>query len=313
MAATIQDSQAIAKDLHARFDAILSEPRDPLHPKICTTVPSDGAYEKYAEITRIPFPKKWTDERAPQGVDVTNTLTVENNTYELTVDIDENLVEDAKAWELNNFVAEVADRAVELPDKLCSALVEAGATAGSVGINGSTFYSTSQAFAGGANTFSNKLTGTGTTLIQLKTDFYAAVAAMKTWLDNEGGLINRQLKEGKGKLVVQCHPSIANTFDELLTATWGPALTGASGENINRDRAEVFADGYLTDANDWYLHYTGGVTRPFIFQQRRAMRNGILGPGSEFCINTRKIRLWADWRFRLAYMFYYRTVKTTNT
>ncbi len=312
MASTVQDSQAIAKDLHARFDAVLSEPRDPLYPKICMMVPSDGAYEKYAEITRLPFPKEWRDERAPNGVDVTNTLQVDNKTYEMTVDIDEDLVEDAKAWELQNFVVEAAERGVDFPDKLSSALVEAGATAGSVGINNAVFYNTTQAFAGGTNTFSNKLTGTGITLQTLTADLFTAIAGMKTWLDNEGGLINRSLREGKGNLLIHCHPAMEGVFTQILNTTWYPLQTQASGENVLKGRADLFADGYLTDQTDWYLHYVGGTTRPFIMQERRAMRSWLMGPGSEFTRNSKKVRIGLDWRFRLAYMFYYRSLKVTN-
>lgn len=309
------DSAAIAKDLHARFDAKIRVERPMLYPKLCRVVDSDGQYEKYAQVTRCPFPRQWKDQRVPAGVDVTNTLNWANNTYELTLDFDEDLMQDAKAYELNDFVDETALRAKDFPDKLLAALVEAGATAGSNGMSGLTFYKTTQSFAGaGNNQYSNKLTGSGTTLLQLQADLSAALAQMRNILDNEGGLVNADLKEGSGQLLIQCPPALEYTFRQLLNTAWIPLLSGASGENIFKGMAELYSDAYLVDQNDWYLHYIGQPTKPFVYQERRKLRTQLFGPWNDAYMNDRKIvRIAADYRFRLGYMFEYRSIRTTNT
>ncbi len=315
MAGITSDPAAIAKDLHSRLDAVLAGPRNPLYPKICKKVESDGAFEKYAEVARIPFPSLWVDQRQPHGMDVLNTLTVNNNHYELTIDIDRDLVQDAKAWQLSDFVAESAMRMKTLPDKLCSALVEAGATSGNVGVNGATFYKTSNSFgAAGNNTFDNLLTGTGVGLIALIADLFTAIAALKAFKDDKGGLLNEDMEDGKSNLLIQCPVALEGVFSQILNTTWNPTLSAASGQNVNMGRAELFVDARLADVNDWYLHYVGGTSRPFIFQERTPMEvDPPQGPGSPMWINEKKLRLTASWRFRLAYMHYYRSLKVTNS
>lgn len=308
------DSSAIAKDLHARFDAVIAQPAELLVDKVCQQVDSDGAFEKYAQVSRLPFPRQWKDQRVPQGVDVTNTLQSDNRTYELTVDFDEDLVQDAKAYELNQIVNEAAQRWVEFPDKLLAALIEAGATSGNNGMSGLTFHKTTQSFGGqGANQYSNKLTGTGTTLLQVQADFATALAGLRNILDNEGGALNRQLKEGKTQLLIHCPPAMEYVFRQLLNTAWIPLLSGASGENIFKGMADLQSDPYLTDVNDWYLHVVGLATKPFVYQKRRMGRSKLFTPNDDALMNERKIvRIAADCRFRLNYLFEYRSIKTTN-
>lgn len=316
MAGVAGDSGAIAKDLHARFDAVLAENADKelLADKICQVVESDGAFEKYAQVSRLPFPRQWKDQRVPQGVDVTNTLQSDNRTYEITVDFDEDLMQDAKAYELQDFVAETAQAWVDYPDFLLAALVEAGATSGNNGMSGLTFYKTTQSFAGlGNNQYSNKLTGTGTTLLQLQADFATALAALRNILDNAGKALYRQLKEGKARLLIQCPPALEYVFRQLLNTAWIPLLSGASGENIFKAMADLYSDCYLTDTNDWYLHVVGMSTKPFVYQKRRMGRTKLFTPDNDALMNERKIvRIAADCRFRLNYLFEYRSIRVTN-
>lgn len=316
MAQISSDSLAVAKDLNARFTGIINKPRDPLYTKICEVVPSDGAFEKYPMITKLPFPTQWNDMRTPEGIRVTNTLEVDNLRYSLSVRMDANLVNDSKAYTLNQIVDQAANRCVEFPDKLSSALVEAGATAGAKDIAdpANTFYGTTHSFAGtGGNNISNKLTGSGTTLNQVQTDLFAAIAALKLMKDNEGGLLNGDIKASKENLVIQCHPNMEGVFRQILNTTWLPTQANASGENIQKGMADLYVDGYLADVNDWYLHVVGMAQRPFLFQEREKMRSKLYTPNDSYQHDKDDVvEILAKWRFAFAYAFFYHTIRTTN-
>jgi len=310
------DSLAIAKDLNARFTNIINKPRVPLYTKICETVPSDGAFEKYPMVTQLPFPKQWNDIRTPEGIRVTSVLEVDNLRYSMSVQMDTNLVNDSKAYTLNTIVDQAANRCVEFPDKLSSALVEAGANAGTKDIADPAvaFYATTHQYAGtGGNTISNKLTGTGVTLTTVQTDLFAAMAALKTMKDNEGGLINGDIPVTKENFIIQCHPNMEGVFRQVLNTSWLPLLTGASGENVLKGTADIFVDGYLTDVNDWYLHCVGMQQRPFIFQEREAMRSKLYTSENSYTHDFNDmIEILVKWRFAFAYAFFFRSIKTTN-
>ena len=307
------DPNAVLKDLHATFEDTVQQVRPSLVPKLCQTVPSDGAYEKYVFPTAVAQPRQFSDERVPTGVDVVSTYQLNNNTYELTLDFDGDLLADARAYNLAELVREAAMSAVLYPDYLLSSVVAAGVTAGSNAYDGNTFYGDTHLYgSAGANNIDNKLAGSGTTLANLQTDIGAAIAALRGYKDNAGRLINQQLAEGKGQLLLQCPLAMEMDFRRALNTAWLPVLTGASGENVLQGVSDIIADGYLTDANDWYLHYVGLPLRPYVFQERSPLVSKVLGYDSEFYTNTRKIRIAAEMRFKIGYFGFYRSVLTVN-
>lgn len=307
------DSNAILKDLHATFEDTVQQVRPSLVPKVCQTVDSDGAYEKFVFPTAVAQPRLFTDQRVPTGVDVVSTYQLNNNTYELTLDFDGDLLRDSKAYNLQELVREAALSAVLYPDYLLSTIIEAGATSGNNAYDGNTFYGDTHLYgSAGTNNIDNKLGGSGTSVTQLQTDLGAAIAALRGFKDNQGRLINQLLAEGKGQLLIQCPLAMEFDFRRVLNSAMIPVLSGAPGDNVLQGVADLFPDGYLTDVNDWYLHYVGMPLRPYVFQNRAPLSTKVLGYDSEFYANTRKVRIVSEQRFKIGYFGFYRTVKTTN-
>ena len=307
------DPNAVLKDLHATFEDTVQQVRPTLVPKLCTTVPSDGAYEKYVFPTAVAQPRQFLDERVPTGVDVVSTYQLNNNTYELTLDFDGDMLSDARAYGLPEVVREAAMSAVLYPDYLMSSIVAAGVTAGNNAYDGNTFYGDTHLYAGaGSNNIDNKLAGSGTSLTNIQDDLAAAIAALRGFKDNAGRLINQQLAEGQGQLLIQCPLALEFTFRRVLNTSMIPVLSGAAGDNVLRGIADVFPDGYLTDANDWFLHYIGMPLRPYVFQDRSPLKTAVQGYDSEFYKNTRKVRITTEQRFKIGYFGFYRSILTVN-
>lgn len=316
------DKLAIARDLNNRFDSYVRKPRaNMLYKKVCEIVPSDGAFEKYPMITSVPFPAEWTDMNTPDGIRVTNVLEVDNLMYRQHIEIDANLVADSKAWELNRLLTRAANRCVEFPDKLCSALLDAGVNASTPSITDPTtaFYAATKSFGGlGKNSFSNKLTGTGTTLTALQTDIAAAISALESIKDDEGALVNNDLKMTQDNLLFRFNPALKFVFNQVLNTQWLPLVSAASGENVLKGIGEPYSDGYMVNAddagtNDWQLHVCAEGYRPFIYQEREKMRSKLYTPNDDKDCDVRNvIAIITSYRFAFAYGFPEHSIHTFN-
>lgn len=304
MAMVIGDANATLKDLTAVWENMVRETRPSLVPRLCSEVKSDGAYEKYPIPTNVKLPRKWEGERVSTGIDVNVVYELENEEYELTVDIKRSLIEDAKAYQFTDVVAEAAQSMVLLKDYLLSQLIANGASAGYTGYDGNIFYGDTHLFANaGSNNIDNSLAQTGTTVDNIKTDIGLAVAALRGFKDNAGRLINPLTAEGAGQLIVQCPLSLEQTFRTALQAS-----IISQTDNMLKGIADLAPDGYLSGSG-WYLHMVGQPQKPFVFQKRTEIETVVLGPGSEFCTNTGKVRIAGRERFKLGYNRFERSVK----
>lgn len=307
MASVLGDANATLKDLTVVWENTVRETRPSLVPKICNTRESDGAYEKYPIPTNVAMPSKFEAERKALGIDVNATYQIDNQTYELTLDFNADLIDDAKAYSMADIVAEAAQSMALYPDYLLSSLVADGVNQN--GYDGNPFYGDTHLFANaGANNIDNKLAGTGSSVAQISTDFAAALAALRGFLDNAGRLINPVTAEGASQLLVQCPLAVEQNFRTVMNAS-----IISQTDNVLKGLADVFPDGYLTDANDWYLHVVGQPQRPYIFQERSKIETFVLGKGTEFYHNNNKYRIGGKHRFKLGYQRFERTIKTINS
>lgn len=313
MAGQYGDANAVLKDLNAMFEDTVQQTRPSLVPRLCDVKPSDGAYEKYAFPTAVAQPRKWTDQRVPTGVDVNAVYQLNNELYELTLDFKGELLMDSRAYSLESIVREAALSAVLYPDYLLSNLIQDGDGVAALAYDGNPMYGDTHLYgAAGANNIDNKLAGSGATVTALRTDFGAALAALRGYKDNAGRLINQQAAEGRDQLVVHCPLAMLQEWQQVLNTSWYPVLSGAAGESVLKGAAEPIGDGYLTDANDWYLHYVGMPMRPYIMQEREPLQTSVLGYESEHYKNTGTVRIVSRHRFKIGYFAFYRSVMTVN-
>ena len=319
MAAVIGDTNATLKDLTMVVDRIIEGEADRIHPLICTTLPEEGAYTKIPVSANMPMPRLFEAERSSQGKDVTVVQNYNQATYELTIDLDSDLVRNAKAYNQADLLEEAVESATLFPDYLASQAVLAGTS--NTAYDGVAFYGTTHKYANaGSNAINNIVSATGTTVTALYADMQTAVARMKTFKDNQGRLLNPQIGMGAKNLVVHCPAALELPFRQLVTAsmvpiavpvtTSGTAAAPVQG-NILGGVAEILGDGYFdgTSASAWYLHYVAKKARPFVFIQNYGLQATVLGFGSEHETNTNKIRIALKRRFVLGYYRFDRSVR----
>jgi hypothetical protein len=321
MAMTRGDTNATLKDLTMIAEDTIIQTRPNLVPLLCHNVPEDGAYTKIPTPAVVPFPRKFEGERKSQGKDVVAVQTYNQDTYELTIDIDSDLLRNARAYDYASLVREATISAVIFPDYLLSLAVAAGTAAGSVAYDGNPFYGDTHLFAkAGSNNIDNNLAGTGTSVTQLYTDLGTAIATFRGYLDNQGHLLNPVSALGRDNFLIQCPLSLEQSFRTLLNSEMIPApvasgiqtVAAAPVTNSLRSAADYFPDGYLT-GNSWYLHYIGMPRRPYVYIENYGLQVSVLGFGSEWETNNNAIRIALKQRFVIGYDRFDRSQKITNS
>lgn len=317
MALTRGDLNATLKDLTMIVEDTLVQTRPNLVPLICHVAPSDGAYTKIPIPANVPFPKKFEAERSSQGKNVPVIVTYNQETHELTIDLDSDLVKDSKAYGMDSVVREAAMSMMIYPDYLLSTAVAAGTAAASLAYDGNVFYGATHKYANsGTNNISNLVTQTGTTVPALFDDLSSGITALRGFKDNQGRLLNQVAAIGPENFLIQCPLALEQNIRALLNAEIisqatksGIQTVAAAGvTNTLRNSAQYFPDGYLT-GNTWYLHFIGAPQKPYVFFEDYAAQVSVLGMGSEHEINTNTVRIAIKHRFVLGRHRFDRSLK----
>lgn len=319
MATVRGDTNATLKDLTLIAEDTITEQDRLLHPLICSMKPEDGAYTRIPIGANLPFPRKFEGERSTQGKDITVVQSYMQDTYELTIELDSDLVKNAKAYDFSDIVREATQSGYQFPSYLASQAVIGGSTNNAY--DGITFYGTTHKYAkAGANNINNTVAATGQTVTQLKNDLASVLKQFRTFRDNQNRLLNPQVKYGQKELLIHCPAALEQPFREVLNSGWIPitvpvttsgTAAAPSGFNAVQGIADLYTDGYL-DANSttaWYCHYVGRPQRPFVFLENYGLQVSVLGFGSEHEVKTNKVMIALKQRFVLGYYRFDRSAK----
>lgn len=298
--------------LQKTFRALYRESFDsatPMWPMFAMEAPSENAQENYQWLGALPALREWIDTKIIdelRGYD----YTIKNKSWEATIGVDRDHIEDDQLGLYRPRIAELALRAAQHPDKLLAEVRVAGAS--QLGYDGQFFYDTDHV-SGSSGTLSNKLTGTGVSVAQLTADFRAARAAMLKYKDDRGEpFINAALLVDRANppFVVTAPPDLHGAFEELLTAQQIGNTT-----NVLFGAAKLVVDPRLADSNDWYLDYTGGMVKAFVLQMRkRPMPVAQEDPNSSETVFMRKKFMYGiEGRWNVGYGLWQFSVLTTNT
>lgn len=272
-------------------------------PRYATEVPSESAEETYQWLGTVPSVKEWIDERTLDqlmGFD----YTIKNKDWESTLEVDRNHIEDDRLGLYRPRILEMAQEARRHPEELLSTLRKNGASA--LCYDGKNFYATDHV-VGKSGTLSNKLTGSGVAISNITADFRSARAALRKFKDDRGRPFVR--KTGKLDLLVTIPPDLEGVFEELANATLINNTT-----NVLKGAFEYRVDPFLSDTNDWYVDYVGGVIKPFIFQNRKPVDFVAQDqPDSESVFMRRKIRYGTEARYNVGYALWQYSILITNT
>jgi phage major head subunit gpT-like protein len=222
---------------------------------IATEVPSTTAQNTYSAPEETPRMREWKGEREIDGVGFIDFV-IPNRTFESTVEVPRERVEDDSYGQYTPLVSDLGDGASHLYDDLLIELIEDGESI--VCYDGQNFFDTDHPvsqYRPGLGTQSNLLTGKPLTA----DNFQAARAAM--W----------KLKDATGKparikpTILMVPPDLEKKADDIVVAR-----TGANGaDNTLVGKCKVMVNPDLTNQDDWYLLATGRKVKPFIVQKRR--------------------------------------------
>ena len=229
-------------------------------PRLATTVPSSHKSEVYGFMKRLLAMREWIGPRVIDNLE-SEAYTLINKTFEKTVGVMVNDIEDDTLGVYNPLFSELGRIASKWPDQQLKETLQAG-TSG-LGFDGVPFFATTHDLDPAGNQ-SNNYTGTA-----LSAANYQLVRANMMSLTGEDG---EPLAVMPNTLVVP--PQLERTARTIVNADMIPNDSGnAAQTNVLQGSAEVLVIPELAnEATTWYLADTTGALLPLIWQLREAPR-----------------------------------------
>lgn len=302
----INKTVLLTKGLRSEFiSAFVNAPR--VMPDLATIVNSTASSEDYAWLGETPAMREFLDERQVKGFSDTQ-YAIANKTWEATMGVKRSELEDDQTTAIQTRIRDLGGRAAQHPDELLFETIENGTSATlGLGYDGVSFYNDAHPARGEQTaTQDNLLAGTGVTTAAFKTDIQSAITALKDFVDERDKPFNTMLDSAN--LIAVVPTGIEFNFKEALNATiianTSNIMVGAVGR--------VIVSPWLTDADDWYLLWTGSPLRPFIFQDRMGVEFQAMEAESEAGFFREQYFYGVRARYNLGYGFWQMTVKTVN-
>lgn len=280
---------------------------DQFRSKLAMQVDSNALIETYAWFGTVPQMREWIGERQLSSL-VPTTYSITNKDWEATIEVDRNAIEDDRLGQVRPRIMQLAQEAVRSQEQLAVDTLRLGLTG--LAYDGQFFFDTDHVTPGAVyqTNQTNKLTGTGVTLAALLVDLAAAVAAMRNFKDDQGRPMNIR------PTTIVAPPALEGVFRQLISSTLVPTPAVAGAANPWANMFELVINGYLTDANDWYLLALDQPVKPIVFQMRRAPQfNALDNPNNNEAAFMRKRYMYGvDGRWNAGYGMWQLAVITTN-
>ena len=248
MMITPQNLRGIYVGFNTIFNKALGDYK-PLYPEIATVTPSTTDTETYAWLGDIPGMREWIGEREIQNL-TASEYTINNKSYEATIGIDRDVIEDDRIRLWSSNISALAQNAAKNPDKLIFRLLAEGFT--SKCFDGKPFFS--DAHKTGGKTVSNM------SHAKLSLDAYIAARASMMSLTNSKG---EPLALVPDKLVVP--PALEKEARDILVADF---INGT--KNTMQGTAKPLVAPQLAGHDSaWFLLCTTQPVKPLIYQERK--------------------------------------------
>ena len=249
----------VAFDL--RFQAGISS-AESFYPDVATVVPSTTRSNTYAWMDKVPKLREWIGDRQIANA-AARSYTLQNKTFELTLELDREDVEDDQIGVYNPTVDMMGQQAATYPDDLLADLMRLGQT--TIAHDGQFFFDIDHPvnFDDPSSPIqSNFFTGTPLTAA----NFNSVRAAMLGWKGADG----KSLLVRPNLLVV---PPALENIARVITESENISVAGGSTQtNVYRGVAKVLVIPQLAGGigdTEWYLLDTTKPLKPFVFQNRR--------------------------------------------
>lgn len=289
--------KAIRARFHQQYGQIQSQPHLNRLSRLYTPTTSNGSEEKYAWLGDIPGVREWVGEKSLGGLKDYD-YTIKNKDWYDGFAIDRNELEDEQIDGIMPRVDMLAMELAKWPSNLVVDLIKNGDS--NLAYDGSAFFAD-------RSTNDNLLSGSGTTVSNIKTDIQTVRATMMQFESDTGRVMGLM----PDTLVVP--PQMEVDFLEAVrSATTGDSVT-ADGIGYNPLAAfgmNVIALPELSDSDDWYAFATQFPLRPFIVQSRKAPESVL----DDTEVNrNRKLYYSAEMRGNAGYGFPQMAIKVVNS
>ncbi len=287
------------RGLTAKFDNA-ARSYTPFWPVVATPTRSTGADERYTMLGRVPSVSEWKGERDFKEMRAADWV-MTNVLYEESVMIDDTSLEDDRLGQYDIVMPQLGVRMAEHPDILLFNLINSAETG--VCYDGAEFFASDHTW-GDSGSQSNLLAPTAAvvdnpTSAEFKVAFNAAVAAMFSLKDDRDEFANGLIIQGLQNLVVLCPLAFRQAAYDALTA----ALISTGGTNIVLELPKIYASPAYTSTDSFDIYKNNMPLKPFIFQQRRAIRrqmkhrgaSDIEFKGAKFMADSRYVAGYGQW------------------
>lgn len=218
--------------------------------KLATKVSSSTGSETYGWLLNIPQMREWIGDREIKNLSA-NDYTVKNKTYESTIAVPRDAIEDDTLGVFRPAIGMMAEEAKSFPDTLVADLLRNGTT--------NVCYDKQPFFSGSHKIKKSNVSNKGTK--KLTVDSYGSARAAMMSLKNDE---DKTLRIMPNLLVVP--PALEGIARKILYAQ---QIDGT--DNIYYHSAELLVLPELAgDDTAWYLLDTSKPIKPFIVQERRA-------------------------------------------
>jgi hypothetical protein len=322
MANPVFAPQMLRKDVRGEFIEALMQPRDPLLiERIATIMNSTARRENYAWLSEPYEMEEFVDGMpinpltdtglTPQTGNEGPGYEVENKTYAGALVFRRDDLADDQVGGYQQRIQDAAVRAQRKPDSLLVAKLIAGTTDTcylQVGATGEAYFTATHAARGKQTaTWSNLLTGSGTSVAQCTTDIGSAISALYTMPDEANVPMNRECKQ-----LYILHPVALEV--SLRTAILAAIVSQTSNVGF-APNIELIREPLLDAASavDYYVGILDAPVRGLIWQDREGVQLEEIGEGSEMWTNLRQVEYAVTRRGAPAYGRPQRLIKINNT
>lgn len=270
--------------------------------KTAMEVPSTGAGEDYAWLTRFPRMRKWIGDKVVKAL-AAGKYYKANEDWEATIEVDRNDIEDDRLGLYNNQAMMAGESAGELHDIIVDDLKNNAFT--QTGIDGQYFYDTDHPV--GDTSVSNKITPalSAANLAAATASYGALRAAIMGFKDEEG----MPLRLVPGTLEV---PPALETIARILCEK---DKLQDNSPNPYQGTAVVEVNPGLTSATAYFLHVTNKQSvKPFIVQMRKKpVFVSQTSQENDDVFNRKKFKYGAEARATGLYGFWQLSAGSTGT
>jgi len=208
-------------------------------------------------------------------------------------------------------IGEMAKMVKDHPVELAYTMLEAGAasTYGTC-FDGQNLFDTTHNYGVVAGTQSNILTGTGTSVTQMKTDVLSAITKFNSFTYQQSpDTAARKLNRRTQKILIVAPLQLDGVLYELKNST----LINNGDSNAVKDMFDYITLP-LVDTNDWYAVLDDEtIFKPFLYQVEKPAVLDMPTPSDESWRENRKASYGAYGRYNVAYGSWWKAVQVTNT